>query len=48
MQYNVINIDNVYFNGNCMYTKGNVTTCALLRTQKVLISLMNQEAKSEE
>ena len=48
MHYKVINIDNVYFNCNFMYTKGNVATFALLQTQKVLISLMIQEAKSEE
>ena len=48
MHYKVINIDNVYFNGNSMHTKGNAATCALLQTQKVLISLMIQEARSEE
>ena len=48
MQYKVINIHNVYFNGNCIYPKGNVTTCARLQTQMVLIRLMIQQAKSEE
>ena len=48
MQDNVINIYIVYFKGTCMYTKENVAACALIQTQRVLIRLMIEGAKSAE